>query len=171
MKVLHIVQGGITNGDKKWLERAAKRGWCSKSWVAPKAAQPGDEVVIYVAGYGFFATARITSYASLRADRQSRYGATLDSIRLIKPAISLATILRKVSALKWANYPRSITTPPPCIAAQIRALIRRRRKTGLPDLDEASLKAANIDELRRVALMSARQISARKKRETYHRIR
>jgi len=70
MSTLHIVQGGIENGDKAWLERAARLNRNAKTWVAPKSARVGDEVVICVLGHGFFATAamRHRHFAS-RTDR------------------------------------------------------------------------------------------------------
>jgi hypothetical protein len=46
----------------------------------PKSAQIGDDVIIYVAGNGFFATARVTSLAKRRRDWKRRYGASLDRI-------------------------------------------------------------------------------------------
>ena len=116
MSELHIVQGGIENGDKRWLERAAKLNLNSRSWVAPKSAVPGDDVVVFVAGYGFFATGRVTSKPKSLSDWKNRYGAGLTTIRLIKPAISIATIRRTIPALTWADYSRSITTPPPEVA-------------------------------------------------------
>ena len=122
-------------------------------------------------GYGFFATGRITSQPKPRSDWRNRYGARVSTIRLIKPAISLAAIQRSVPELTWANYPRSITTPTPEIAEQVRALIARRRKAGLPeDLDDIALGAANIDELRRVAIMNARA-TVLKRRSTIYRVR
>ena len=171
MTNLHIVQGGIENGDKRWLERAARLRLSRKAWIAPKSVVPGDEVVIFVGGYGFFATGRFSTTARPRKDRPNRYGAGITSIRLIKPAVSLATIRRSIPGLTWANYPRSITTPTAAIASQIRTLITDRRRTGLPDLDERSLNEANIDELRRVALMSARSVTTKRKREVYYRAR
>jgi hypothetical protein len=65
MSALHIVHGGIENGDKKLLERAAKSKLKVRRWVVPKSVEPGDEVVIYVSPLGFFATARVTSYSNL----------------------------------------------------------------------------------------------------------
>lgn len=171
MSALHIVQGGIENGDKRWLERAARLNLSSRSWIAPRSAVPGDDVVVFVAEYGFFATARTTSESKPRSDWKNRYGAGLTAIRLIKPAISIATIRRAIPALTWANYPRSITTPRPEVAKRIRALIADRRRTRLPDLDDNALNEANIDELRRVALMSARSVAPRTKREVYQRAR
>jgi hypothetical protein len=56
MTRIHIVQGGVDNGDKKWIEKAARRKLRSPSWIAPKSVQIGDDVVVYIAGYGFFAT-------------------------------------------------------------------------------------------------------------------
>jgi hypothetical protein len=127
--------------------------------------------VIYVAGYGFFATARIKSLAKPRQDWPNRYGAGLASIKLIRPAISLATIQRSIPGLTWANYPRSITTPAPEIADQVRKLIKDRRRTGIPDLDDGALSAANIDELRKAALLKARPFATRRERKSVYRVR
>jgi HNH endonuclease len=171
MRTLHIVQGGIENGDKAWLERAAKRRLRAHRWVVPKTVTIGDEIVIYISGYGFFATARATSLAKPRDDWPNRYGCGLGSIKLIRPAISLATIQRRIPGLTWAIYPRSITTPSPEIAGQIRDLVRQRRKSGVPDLDDESLASANIDELRKAALLQAKPTATKKERKAVYRIR
>jgi hypothetical protein len=154
-RYLHIVQGGISNGDKALLERLARGSKRTGSWVAPKSVARGDEIVIYIRGFGFFATAQIDSQPRPRAGWKNRYGAGLNSIALIRPPISLAAIRKHVPDLTWALYPRSITTPPPNVAEQIRALIRARRQ-GEIDLDGDFLESANIDELRAVALRAAR---------------
>jgi 5-methylcytosine-specific restriction endonuclease McrA len=156
VRILHIVQGGIENGDKAWLEKAARLKRDAKTWVAPKSARVGDEVVIYVLDQGFFATARVGSLPQPRSDWPNRYGVGLTSIRLITPAISIGMIRQAIPELKWAEYPRSITTPPPRIAERIRNMIARRRKTGLPDLKEKVLGVAGMDELRAVAISCAR---------------
>jgi hypothetical protein len=171
MPTLHIVQGGIDNGDKKWLEKAARNNLSSPSWIVPKSVGIGDIVVIYVADYGFFATAKIKTLAKPRVDWKNRYGAGLNFIKLIEPAISIGTIRRHISKLKWAIYPRSITTPTPEIASQILKLISERRKTRLPDLDDEALGTANIDELRKVALLSARPSATEKERTVIYRVR
>lgn len=172
LRTLHIVQGGVNNGDKAWLQRAARLHLSSAAtWVVPKSAQVGDEVVVYVGSYGFFATARIKSAPRPRKDWPNRYGASLTSIRLIRPAISLAAIRRGIEKLTWAIYPRSITAPPPEVAQQIRTMIANRRESGLPDLDAPSLEAANIDELRRVALLKARPVVSGKRRSVIYRAR
>lgn len=168
---LHIVQGGIENGDKKWLEKAAQNNSKAPSWIVPKSVRVGDDVVVYVAGYGFFATAKIGTHPRPRADWDNRYGAGLNSIRLIDPAISLGTIRRHVPELTWAIYPRSITTPPVEVASRIQKLISERRKTGLPDLDDEALQEANIDELRKAALLSARPSATEKERKLIYRVR
>src|SRR2546426_12558880 len=123
MGALHIVQGGVENGDKAWLERAARLNWSWKSWVVPKSVAPGDGAVIFVPGYGFFATARITSFATPKKNWLNRYGGGIASIKLIRPPISLGTIRRKIPGLKWARYPRSLTTPSPKLAERIRELV------------------------------------------------
>ena len=171
MRRLHIVQGGIENGDKAWLERAARNRLAARSWIAPKTAAIGDDVVIYVGGYGFFATARITSVPQVRSDWVNRYGANLGSIRLITPPISLGTIRRHLLELDWAIYPRSITTPAPRVATQIRELIQERRRTRTPDLDDDALAAASIDELRAVAILKARPFLTPKKSTILYRAR
>ncbi len=101
---LHIVQGGIQNGDKARLERLALSGRRTHSWVAPKTVATGDEIVVYIGGFGFFATARAESEAKPRAGWKNRYGAGLNSIALIDPPISLAAIRRHIPDLEWAKY-------------------------------------------------------------------
>lgn len=155
-RTLHLVQGGIKNGDKVWLEKAARQHLESTpTWVVPKSAAVGDDVVIYIGSYGFFATARIGSPTRHRRDWPNRYSAALAGIRLIAPAISLATIQRRIPELSWARYPRSITTPTAEVAGRITSLIQHRRRTRIPDLSEKALEAANIDELRTVALLKS----------------
>lgn len=156
MKQLHIVQGGIENGDKSFLERAARRNLGARRWIVPKSVQVGDDIVIFIRGFGFFATARVATSAEARDGWQNRYSAGLRDIRLIEPAISLSAIRRAIPSLTWAIYPRSITTPERKTAESVRALIADRRRTGLPKIDDASLVEANLDELRRVALLNAR---------------
>jgi hypothetical protein len=165
---LHIVQGDEV-GDKKLLEKAAQNHMSTRSWIVPKTAKIGDEVVIYVGRYGFFATARIKTQPRARPDWPNRYSSGLKSIKLIEPSISLAIIQRRVPKLEWAKYPRSITTPAAHIATQVRKLIRDRRKPRDPDLDDDELPMANIDELRKEALLSARPSGKRMKRiATYY---
>lgn len=169
MQRLHIVQGGVTNGDKAWLERAAHKNLAARDWIAPKSAQIDDEVVIFIRGFGFFATAQINSRPKPRTGWRNRYGAGIHGIKLIEPSISLGSILRYLPKLSWAKYPRSITTPPESVAIQIRALIAERRRTGLPGLDEDSLASANADELRKVAILASRKHVAGTKRSTWYR--
>lgn len=171
MHKLHIVQGGIENGDKDWLEKAARRGWAARTWTAPKSASPGDEVVIYVLGYGFFATAKVKSRPKPRENWPKRYRVGLHSIALIEPPVSLFTIRRSIPNLKWAIYPRSIHTPAPQIAAQVQQLIGKRRRTGTPDLDNESLAAANLLELRKAALLRARRTATARQRKIIQRVR
>lgn len=170
MPKLHIVQGDSTE-DRKALEKSVRKRIPTISWIVPKDAVVGDDVVIYVGGLGFFATAHINSEPEPRRDWKNRYGASLAHVRLIRPPISLGAIRRNIPKLTWAIYPRSITTPAPRIAGQIRSLILRRRKTGLPELDEKSLKEANLDELRTAALLGARAVVRGKRRSAVIRIR
>ncbi|PSH04546.1 MAG: hypothetical protein CXZ00_06925 [Acidobacteria bacterium] len=141
MSTLHIIQGD-RDGDKKWIERhAGKRATSGFNWVMPKAAQPGDEVIIYIGGHGFFAKGRVRSHTLPRPDWQHRYGAKVGSIRLIDPPIPLEAIQRSIPKLTWANYPRSITTPEPQIASQIRSLIDEYG-AALPKFSAAQYRAA-----------------------------
>lgn len=153
---VHILQGGIENGDKKWLESAATRKRRSPSWIAPKSAHIGDEAVIYITGQGFFATAYINSEPKRRTNWHRRYGAALNRIKLVVPPISLGAIRASIPELKWAKYPRSITTLTPQLGDQVAKVIERRRKTGIPEIGDNELLAANLPELRRLALLSAR---------------
>jgi hypothetical protein len=136
---LHIVQGGIENGDKARLQRGTA-DW----WMVPKTAAVGDEVVICILGIGLFATARVTSGPRSRKDWPKRYRANMDSFKLIQPPISLVVLRREIPDFSWLKYPRGITTPPSDVADHIRALIRRRQ--------EGDVESANMDELRATAL-------------------
>lgn len=170
MSSLHIVHGGIDNGDKAWLEKAARLEHNAKTWVSPKSARIGDDIVIYVPGHGFFATARVQSLPKPRHDWPNRYGVGLTSIRLIRPAIPIGMIRKEIPELKWAEYPRSITTPPPRIAERIRRMIARRRKTGLSVPNEKILDVASMDELRAIAISCARRSIRQTKRSTTYRL-
>lgn len=172
MRQLHIVQGGIVNGDKKRLERAASRGTkLFGTWITPSKTRIGDDVVVFIRGLGFVATARATSDAHPRTDWKSRWGASIGSIRLINPPISLGAIRRHLPMLTWAIYPRSITTPAPELADRIRELIAERRRVRRPDLDDEALEQASLEELRSVALLSARPSLPSKERAVLYRAR
>ncbi len=144
-----MTHGGIENGDKELLERAARDHLSTPAWNVPKKVKVGDTIVIYVSGYGFFATARVKSQSKPRPDWKKRYGADLDSITLIDPPISLPDIRRHLPTFGWAQFPRSITTVPPETAEKIRVLIKRGRGTGFPDLDDDALTSKTIDQKRR----------------------
>jgi len=167
---LHIVHGDIEH-DKRELEQAAPKNKSISRWTVPKSAAAEDEVIIFVSGYGFFATARIKNHPASRVDWKNRYGAGLTDIKLITPPISLSAIRRHIPKLTWANYPRSIHTPSPSVANHIRKLIQNRRRLGVPDLDDRSLTEAGIDELRKVALLDSRQRVPGVKAETVTRAR
>lgn len=89
------VQGGAENGDRSWLLRASPVA--RHSWVVPKSAATGHEVVIYVGTDGLFATAKIVSSPKARLDWPNRYGPQISTVRLIGPPISLS-MLRKSHA-------------------------------------------------------------------------
>lgn len=167
---LHILQAGIENGDQKRIERAAKRGLRARRWIAPKGAKPGDEAVIYIGRFGFFATGRIDSVPVPCEDWPNRYSAAVKGVRLIAPPISLPIIQREVPDLTWANYPRNITTPAEDVAQQIRDLVRRRRTTRLPELNDETIETASLEELRAVAMMRSGTTTAMS-RETIYRLR
>jgi hypothetical protein len=162
MPALHILHGGISNGDRDFLVAAAKRNLSAKRWITPKCAEAGDDAVIYV-GTVLFAAARITRRAARRPDWGPRaYGAPLDSIRLLEPPISIRTVKEQIPGLKWAQYPRSVTTPSPSITEQIRNLINSRDRGKLAAApDEAADLRAILDDRKltktfRMALVQAR---------------
>lgn len=170
--MLRIVQGGVKNGDKDWLEeKASQPNFVFKDWVAPKDTAADDNVVIYIGGYGFFATAKAKSAAKPRRDWANRFCVPLVNVKLIKPAISLAVIRKRVPKLTWAVYPRSITTPTPIVAESILSLIKERRKRGIVDCDDQVIDDANIDELRAMALLRARRQAPERERVSVNRVR
>lgn len=157
--MLHIVQGGVTNGDKKWLQRAAQHGKTrTRNWIVPKSAAVGDHVVIYV-DQGLFATATVRSRPNRRSDWKNRYGADVHNVTLIEPPIGINALRRRLPALGWARYPRSIATPPPKVAEMLAEFIKERRKLGRPALDDRTLQEASLSELRVVALLRSSSVS------------
>jgi hypothetical protein len=154
-KVLHVVQGGVDNGDKASLEKSGKRGSRVDRWMVPKSAAIGDELVIYIMGHGLFATATVAGTPTKRKDWLNRYGAAISLLRLIVPPISLGVVKRDVPSWAWTRYPRSITTPKAGVSAKLRALVENRRKHRGAELDAGDLKEASLAELRRWALLKA----------------
>jgi hypothetical protein len=168
---LHIVQGGIENGDKARIERASRIASRLSNWVIPMRARVSDSVVIYIRGFGLFATARVVSQTRPRIDWPNRYCATLGDVKLIDPPISLGTIRRRISKLTWALYPRSITTLQAPIAAQVMQLIVERRRTRVPDLSDEALETSNLLELRRLALLRSSAVAKMRSSRRIDRIR
>jgi HNH endonuclease len=162
---LHIVQGGIENGDKRELERLSVRGGRSSSWIAPKSSAVGDDVIIYIGGYGLFATARIAGSPKKRQDWHNRYGAPLSNIRLIQPPVSLGVLMRRVPQLNWAAYPRSITTAHPRVAAQLRSLVEQRRRDRRPDV-RGGLRPRDLSLEELWALAAAGSAGSKKAKRT-----
>ena len=154
-----------------WLVKAAREHLDSSPWNLPKGALPGDQVVIYVLGYGFFATASVLSTPAPRKGWYRRYAAPLTTISLVQPPISLGVIRSSIPSLTWARYPRSITTPPPRLDDRIRRLISDRQRSGVRSLSAASLSTAGIDELRAVGLLAARPHLSPRQRQTLYRLR
>jgi hypothetical protein len=152
---LHIVQGGIKNGDKALLEKSGKGGVRVDWWMVPKSAAIGDELAIYIMGHGLFATATVAGTPTKRKDWRNRYGAAISSLRLIVPPISLGVVKRDVPSWGWTRYPRSITTPKASVSVKIRALVENRRKHRGAELNDRDLKEASLAELRRWALLKA----------------
>ena len=125
MSNFHIVQGGVENGDYAWLQRAGLKS-VSSPWVVPKGAAPGDIVAVFVRPHGFVATAVVTEVPKLRPDWKNRYRSRLTGFRSLDPPVELEEIESLVPDFGWAQYPRSITTPDPSIAAKIQRLLARR---------------------------------------------
>lgn len=155
---LHIVIGGVGNDDKALIDREAGTSRRIKAWVAPKTVAVGDDVVVHIAGVGLYAMAKADSKPRPRSGWHNRYGVDLTGFTLIAPAVSIATLKRSLPELKWANYPRSITTPSVEVGNKLRQLIQGRKKTMLPEhLDDEFLADANLEELRAIAILSSRR--------------
>jgi hypothetical protein len=152
---LHIVQGGVDNGDKASLERSTRHPNKVGRWMVPKSATVGDELMIYIMGHGLFATAIVAGAPYRRVDWPNRYGAAISSLRLIIPPISLGVVRRDVPNWAWTRYPRSITTPQAGVSVKLRALVENRRRHRGAELDARTLKEASLEELRRWALLKA----------------
>jgi HNH endonuclease len=123
--------------------------------MVPKSATIGDELIIYIMGHGLFATATVAGPPARREDWPNRYGATISSLRLIVPPISLGVLRRDVPNWAWTRYPRSITTPKVGVSVKLRALVENRRRHRGAELDAGDLREASLAELRRWALLKA----------------
>ncbi len=158
MKNLHIVIGGVNNDDKDWLEnKGAKFNLDSEPWVAPKSSKPGDDVIIYIAGIGFFATATVKDEPSPRQGWHNRYAARLTAIKLITPPILLEVIRQNIPELTWAIYPRSITTPPQKVANEIKKFIKDWSKGAFLKINEKAIRKSSISEIRNLALAASNE--------------
>lgn len=173
VRPLHIVQGGADNGDKASLDRNAGRRGRAKytPWVVPKSAKVGDAVVVYVRGYGFYATATIDTVPAARRDWARRYGAHLRDVRRIEPPLSLGVIRKSLPDWLWANYPRSITTPSPLMAQRISSLVKRRTATRLPDTAPEALPTLSVPELRALAYARGKEVLTPVQRQQWQRTR
>lgn len=172
MRSLHIIQGGIENGDKEWLEGAARKPSISDPWTVPSSAVVGDDVVFYVGGFGFFATGRIASTPTPRPDWKNRYGAAIEAIKLVQPPILLPSIRKQLPQLGWARYPRSITTPTRDVSLLVRQLIRNPLTKGTLDLDDTAIGSVSLDALRAVcASMSRGKVATITERNVRVRVR
>lgn len=168
--MLHIVQGGIENGDLLHIRKIAGNRYETSSWIVPQKARPGDHVVLFVRTYGFVATARVVGDPKPSKNWQNRYQAPLSSIRLINPPISLEFIRSHLPSLRWARYPRSITTPSTALALSISSLITKRRSVGVQPSIIKSDKLG-IGELRALAIAKASAKSTPRRQQIMRRIR
>jgi hypothetical protein len=171
MSILHIIQCGIKNLDRRRLDNAARRGLSLSSWIVPKSAHIDEAVVVFIPGVGMYATAKVKSRPVVRKGWHNRYGAVIGSVQLINPPISLGVIQREIPELSWARYPRGIKTAPPVVSEKIRSLIDSRRKEGVNGLKENMLASANLAELRAAAVLKSAIPRGSAKREIAVRLR
>jgi HNH endonuclease len=170
MPPLHVVQGGLQNGDEAYVRKYGRQGkGTADGWVVPKNAKVGDDVAIFfIGGPGILATAKIAGSPSPADDWPNRYRAPLSSIRLLTPSISLGVLRKRLPELQWLKYPRSLTTLDPVMAKKLRQLIAERRAGRLLELDDVDLPTINLEELRRLALLGAKlKLRAKKKTVAY----
>lgn len=128
----HIVLGGLDNGDKDALDKLHNKGKTETSWIVPKGALVGDEVVIYIKQHGFYATAKVTSKPEPATDWQNRHRAKLSDLRLVTPPVSLDAIRTAMPKLRWTNYPMGMKTLSPDEEADVRRLTGRTATEVVP---------------------------------------
>jgi 5-methylcytosine-specific restriction enzyme A len=135
MTALHICQGGISNGDKDWLEKASGKT-DEQDWTVPKKALIGDEVVFHVEENGLYATGIVLSVPKKSRTRINRYRARVGQIALLNSPLPIVLLKRQIPSFKWSNYPRGYTSPSPEIVSQLRALLSKRGYwPSFPDVD------------------------------------
>jgi len=168
---LHIVVGGVDNDDKATLDRVGRRNGRVKQWNVPKGAMPGDDIVIYIGGFGLYSTGVVDGSPVLREDWKNRYKAPVRNIRLIAPPVSLKVLLSEIPELSWARYPRSITTPEEKVAAKVVKLIKQRRSGHLASDVSEDLDGLNLAELRHLAIRGSATKTRKVNRKANYRIR
>lgn len=160
MNSLHVVQGDAVE-DRRFLDKVARRSKRSETWILPRHAAVGDDVLIFIVGVGLYATAKVAGPIHKRRDWKHRYGAPLSQIRLVSPPISLAQISAAAPKFIWTNYPRSITTPSPIIANQLRKLVQMRRAKKI-DATGKQIAQLGLGELKHLATNGPAKKTSRK---------
>ena len=91
-------------------------------WIVPKAAKPGDKVVLFFPHLrGFFAHGETSSTPkSTSFGRKPAFEAAVGNIISYGSPIPLKVVADRFPNWRWVDYPRSLTTPkPPAVAAEL----------------------------------------------------
>lgn len=102
------------------VQRAAAQR-SAVSWIVPKAACPGDEVVLFFPHIGFLGHGVVTSEPEPDTfGNRPVYRADIGGICLFAYPVELGTVKRLFPEWDWVTYPRSYTTPPEKCAGRLR---------------------------------------------------
>lgn len=122
---LHIAPG-TSKPDRSELERAASEER-KTTWVVPKRAVPGDEILFLIEPDGLFARGVVASEPSREHSFlehwPGRYGAEVEQVALLDPPIPTKLLVERFPAWGWPTYPRNYVTVPAEVADGIADLV------------------------------------------------
>jgi hypothetical protein len=122
--VVHVLVGQATFVEP--LQQAASQG-DAVAWIVPKAAEPGDDVLLFFPHAGFLGRGEVVSKPEATDfGRRQTYRADVGHIMLFPSPIALDVVAQRFPEWAWARYPRSFTTPQTELGGQIFAFVQGR---------------------------------------------
>ena len=117
--MLHILCGNAEEDTTSVLDTSKDRK--ALSWVVPKKARIGDQVLFHLPVHGFVARGVIG--AEPQFESKGRFIAKVQDIALLPIFVPLAFIRENHPDWKWPTYPRSYTTVDKAIEEKLDELV------------------------------------------------
>ncbi len=171
--MLHILVG--ENESFASLKQRARRR-DRLTWIVPKVATVGDDVIMFVRDQGFIARGRVvTTPTPTMLGRAQAYQAEIGFLKLLGRPVTLAAVAAAAPNWKWPTYPRSRASVPSSMTARLSRLFDRAPVKAVPGPDPSTdvppaiegiaretrvLVRGRSDRLRRAAIEKSRGVCA-----------